>query len=175
MSYSNANNGSRKEGVKSAYDWTEFSSEDEFSADEENSRFSGEDESVASNDSENSRFSDALSSDNESVDEARKAVAAKQTSKADDRVNKENKLPPRGKPPAKGKKAYGKSGKQVPRKAMANVKNTIGDIAGFKFGAYAGHRNQGRIRSRSPAGKAMVLSRRLSRRIVKGSPLRSPM
>ena len=57
-----------------------------------------------------------------------------------------------------------------------NAKNQRGGKAvGFKFGEVAGHRNRGRKRPNSPAGKPMVLSRRLSRKIMKASPLRSPI
>lgn len=57
-----------------------------------------------------------------------------------------------------------------------NAKNQRGGKAvAFKFGEVAGHRNRGRKRPNSPAGQPMVLSRRLSRKIMKASPLRSPI
>jgi hypothetical protein len=51
-------------------------------------------------------------------------------------------------------------------------KVTIG--VGSQFGANAAHRNKGQPRPNSP-DRNMSLSRRLSRKILKGSPLKSPI
>lgn len=45
---------------------------------------------------------------------------------------------------------------------------------GSQFGANAAHRNKGQQRPKSPVGN-MTLSRRLSQKILKGSPLKSPI
>jgi hypothetical protein len=46
------------------------------------------------------------------------------------------------------------------------------NVGQFEHGA---HRNMGKVRPKSPPGANMSLSRRLSRKIILGSPLRSPM
>lgn len=50
---------------------------------------------------------------------------------------------------------------------------TVAD--GSQFGAHGAHRNKGKLQPKSPLGTNMSLSRRLSRKIIQGSPLRSPM
>lgn len=80
----------------------------------------------------------------------------------EDDTNKENKVP---------KKCYGKNNAGV-----ANVKPR--NPPSRKFVGFEGaHRNKGRVRSQSPPGKPMILSRRLSFRISdpKRSPLPSPI
>ena len=67
---------------------------------------------------------------------------------------------------ARGRKKEAKR----PRKVLGE--RQAGD---FKFGANVGPARRGTVRTKSPAGKKMILSRRLSRRIMKGSPLRSPI
>ena len=71
-------------------------------------------------------------------------------------------------------KGAGKMEGKIPRKKKPQPKkSTLG--AGANFGADGGHKNAGRKRNKSPKGRQMVLSRRLSRRILKGTPLRSPI
>lgn len=126
-----------------------------------------------------------FSSDDSSGDDASVGwVPAKQAQKKTNGAKAATKVPGRGgtrkasakevrakaasktsKAPVRGRKNEGK----IPRKALGN------HAQGFKFGAGAGHIRRGVIRSKSPEGKTMVLSRRLSRRIMKGSPLRSPI
>lgn len=70
---------------------------------------------------------------------------------------------------------------RIPRKTtMAKEAHGTADGATTEhgrsqFGAYGAHPNKGRIPPRSPKGANMSLSRRLSRKIIQGSPLRSPM
>ena len=45
----------------------------------------------------------------------------------------------------------------------------------MKFGVDGCHKHKGKHFVKSPKGAPMVLSRRLSRRIMKASPLRSPI
>ena len=93
---------------------------------------------------------------------ARKKAEANASTKDNDARNKENKVP--------RKKTEQKKPSKIPRK------DTINEIGGQKFGrAAAAHKNKGKVRTKSPKGGPMVLSRRLSRRILKGSPLRSPI
>ena len=61
----------------------------------------------------------------------------------------------------------GKSDYKIPKKKKANNVKT--------FGAKAHHKHKGKLFVPTPIGKPMVLSRRLSRRIMKASPLRSPI
>lgn len=98
------------------------------------------------------------------------AARKKAEAKASTQDNKENKVP--RKAPVKGK-----TESKIPRKvAPAKAKHTINEIGGQQFGrAAAAHKNKGKVRTKSPKGGPMVLSRRLSRRILKGSPLRSPI
>ena len=100
----------------------------------------------------------------------KKLGAARKKAEDNDARNKENKVP--RKAPVKGK-----TESKIPRKvAPAKAKHTINEIGGQKFGrAAAAHKNKGKVRTKSPKGGPMVLSRRLSRRILKGSPLRSPI
>mmetsp|Transcript_10062 Transcript_10062/g.18097 ORF Transcript_10062/g.18097 Transcript_10062/m.18097 type:complete len:190 (+) Transcript_10062:156-725(+) len=158
MNSSSAINKSRK-GAKNdeSSDWARFSS----------------DQSATWSDSSD----DDASCDEASVGGAQKAAAGKTTSKTNEAKaatkapgNKENNIP--RKAPVKGK-TYGKNAQKIPRKVLGKIKNTI--AGGFKFGDYGGHQGHGGIRSKSPAGRPMVLSRRLSRRITRGSPLRSPI
>ena len=79
--------------------------------------------------------------------------------------NKENSQ--RGK--TNGKKDY-----KVPRKAKVNNVKKSNSAAVDRFGADAIHKFKGKYFAPSPLGP-MVLSRRLSRKIMKASPLRSPM
>jgi hypothetical protein len=44
-----------------------------------------------------------------------------------------------------------------------------------EFGQYGYHKNKGKIYPRTPPGNHMTLSRRLSRQILKGSPIGSPI
>lgn len=64
------------------------------------------------------------------------------------------------------KAKFAKAGKSLQKN---NKKTVNGD---FKFGVDGAHKNQGKKSKSSPMGGPMVLSRRLSRRIMKGSPLR---
>ncbi len=70
---------------------------------------------------------------------------------------------------------------RIPRKttmaeeAHGTVDGATTEYGRSQFGAYGAHPNKGRIRPRSPKGANMCLSRRLSRKIIQGSPLRSPM
>ena len=68
----------------------------------------------------------------------------------------------------KGNINKGKSDYKIPKKKKKanNVKT---------FGAKAQHKHKGKLFVPTPKGKPMVLSRRLSRRIMKASPLRSPI
>ena len=67
-----------------------------------------------------------------------------------------------------GKINKGKSDYKIPKKKKKanNVKT---------FGAKAQHKHKGKLFVPTPIGNPMVLSRQLSRRIMKASPLRSPI
>ena len=56
---------------------------------------------------------------------------------------------------------------KIPKKKKANNVKT--------FGAKAQHKHKGKLFVPTPIGKPMVLSKRLSRRIMKASPLQSPI
>jgi len=58
-------------------------------------------------------------------------------------------------------------------KPNAKVGKTIKVVR--EFGKYGYHKNKGRPWPRSPPGNHMSLSRRLSRQILKGSPIGSPI
>ena len=83
-----------------------------------------------------------------------------------------------------GKKNAGKGKAGIPRKvprkestalASANTAGVAANVGEGQFGGYAVHRDMGKVRPKSPPGANMSLSRRLSRKIIQGSPLRSPM
>ena len=72
-------------------------------------------------------------------------------------------------------KANGKKEWKIPRKATF-AKSKKATKKTVNFGAQgAAHKNKGVARRKSPKGKPMVLSRRLSRRIMKGTPMKSPI
>jgi hypothetical protein len=93
----------------------------------------------------------------------------------------------KGQARAKAKRVYGTiEGFKIPRKITAEAaaprKETALDVSANtaviinqQFGAHGAHQNRGKLRPKSPFGANMSLSRRLSRRIIQGSPLRSPM
>jgi len=78
----------------------------------------------------------------------------------------------------KGKAGISRKTTKVPRKKLtalasaraAGVAANVGE-----FGHGGAHQNMGKVRPKSPPGANMSLSRRLSRKIILGSPLRSPM
>ena len=75
----------------------------------------------------------------------------------------------------------GKTEQQIPQKKSNNSKSVIcaggakAQATSVKFGVDGCHKHKGRHFVKSPKGAPMVLSRRLSRRIMKASPLRSPI
>ena len=76
----------------------------------------------------------------------------------------------------------GKTEQQIPQKKSNNSKSVIcaGGAkaqakADVKFGVDGCHKHKGKHFVKSPKGAPMILSRRLSRRIMKASPLRSPI
>jgi len=80
----------------------------------------------------------------------------------------------------KGKAGISRKTTKVPRKksaalASANAAGVAANDGGGQFGHHGAHRNIGKVRPKSPPGANMSLSRRLSRKIILGSPLRSPM
>ena len=82
-----------------------------------------------------------------------------------------------GKMNGKGKAGISRKTTKVPRKkstalASARAAGVAANVGQFEHGA---HRNMGKVRPKSPPGANMSLSRRLSRKIILGSPLRSPM
>ena len=75
----------------------------------------------------------------------------------------------------------GKTEQQIPQKKSNNSKSVIcaggakAQATSVKFGVDGCHKHKGGHFVKSPKGAPMVLSRRLSRRIMKASPLRSPI
>jgi len=67
------------------------------------------------------------------------------------------------------------SDKQQQSKQMEKVKKPPKKKSNVKFGAEGVHKYKGKRFKPSPKGAPMNLSRRLSRRITKTSPLRSPI
>mmetsp|Transcript_29256 Transcript_29256/g.60980 ORF Transcript_29256/g.60980 Transcript_29256/m.60980 type:complete len:180 (+) Transcript_29256:183-722(+) len=123
-------------------------------------------------------FSSDSSDDDSSVGDPTKAEGRKNAPKKKTKVaTKASKIP------RKAGRIYGTSGKSgksrkrpLPRKVIDKVfGNKKKAVAEGKFGAGAGHQNKGCVHSKSPAGRPMVLSRRLSRKITRGSPLGSPI
>jgi len=67
----------------------------------------------------------------------------------------------------------GKSGLAI-KNDTAEPTDKVAIAVRSEFGAHAAHRNKGQPRPKSP-DRNMSLSRRLSRKILKGSPLKSPI
>lgn len=68
----------------------------------------------------------------------------------------------------------GKSGLAPIKNDTAEPTDKVAIAVRSEFGAHAAHRNKGQPRPKSP-DRNMSLSRRLSRKILKGSPLKSPI
>mmetsp|Transcript_7721 Transcript_7721/g.14253 ORF Transcript_7721/g.14253 Transcript_7721/m.14253 type:complete len:162 (-) Transcript_7721:2517-3002(-) len=128
-------------------------------------------------------FSSDSSDDDSSVGAPTKAAGRKNASKKNNakaatKASKNSKTNIPRKAPGR---TYGKSGKSGKSRKRALPRKVIDKVFGnnkkavAKFGAGVGHQNKGCIYSKSPAGRPMVLSRRLSRKITRGSPLGSPI
>ncbi len=76
-----------------------------------------------------------------------------------------------GKPP-KAKHTYGGRGMGLMKRPNGNAPN-IPSVSGFGQGGK--HKYAGKLRKRSPKSKPMRLSRRLSWRIERSTPLKSPI